>query len=110
MSPVTNHTRYLEAKQRAVVNIPAREAWSREANSNSRSSTASTSSFSSEIKANRQYVVTLNSAGDLSWRSSLGGLEVGSAKVGSGGGVGDWDLSALSGGLLAVGGLDGSVC
>lgn len=30
-------------------------------------------------------------------------------KVGSGGGVGDWDLSRLEGGEMVVGGLDGTV-
>lgn len=35
--------------------------------------------------------------------------DIGAAKVGGGGGVGDWDLSRLDDGAIAVGGLDGKV-
>lgn len=55
--------------------------------------------------------MTLTPIGELSYRGyDVTGKEgVGVLKVGSGGGVGDWDLSRLEGGTLAIGGLDGSV-
>jgi hypothetical protein len=62
---------------------------------------------------NREWIVTLSPAGELSYRGydAIGtgdGARV-LRGLGGGGGVGDWDLSRLEGGLVAVGGLDGSV-
>ncbi|ORY22755.1 putative actin cross-linking [Naematelia encephala] len=97
----------------AVPHIPGREEWYRGKLPVTASSSASPlSTFSSEIKTNREWIVTLTPTGDLSYRrytSHSGSEEVGTAKVGSGGGVGDWDLSRLEDGTVAVGGLDGSV-
>lgn len=95
----------------AVPHIPAKDEWYRTNLPSTGSSTASAAStFSSEVKANRSHVVTLSQGGELSWRAygATGSDGVGSAKVGSGV-VGDWDLSRLEGGLLAVGGTDGNV-
>ncbi|KIR37980.1 actin cross-linking [Cryptococcus deuterogattii 99/473] len=94
----------------AVPSIPHRDGWYR-AGLPSASATSNTSSavttFSSEIKTNREWIVTLTQAGDLSYRPYHGDSI--SLKVGSGGGVGDWDLSRCEDGLLVVGGLDGAV-
>ncbi|OXB39193.1 actin cross-linking [Cryptococcus neoformans] len=94
----------------AVPNIPHREEWYRSALPPA-SATSTTSSavttFSSEIKTNREWIVTVTQAGDLSYRLYHGDSI--SLKVGSGGGVGDWDLSRLEDGLLVIGGLDGAV-
>lgn len=94
----------------AVPNIPHREEWYRSALPPA-SATSTTSSavttFSSEIKTNREWIVTVTQAGDLSYRLYHGDSI--SLKVGSGGGVGDWDLSRLEDGLLVIGGLDGTV-
>lgn len=92
--------------------IPNREEWYRTNLPSSSSSTSSpTSTFSSEIKTNREWIVTLSPAGELSYRGYDVTFKdgVGVLKIGSGGGVGDWDLSRLEGGTLAIGGLDGSV-
>ncbi|WWD15778.1 hypothetical protein CI109_100201 [Kwoniella shandongensis] len=94
----------------AVPHVLPREEWYRTAlpPASSSSSTSSTlSTFSSEIKTNREWIVTVTQAGDLSYRGYEG--SAGTLKVGSGGGVGDWDLGRLEGGLLAIGGLDGAV-
>ena len=99
----------------AVPHIPPREHWYRDALTSSSSLTTSslTSTISSEVKTNRNWIVTLSPTGDLSYRAydRFGGNEsVRIVKgIGGGGGVGDWDLDRLEGGLLAVGGLDGSV-
>jgi len=100
----------------AVRHIPPREEWYRGALPpaiSSSSISSSTSTFSSEVKTNREWVVTLSPAGELSYRGyeALAGQEkVGVVKgLGGGGGVGDWDLSKLEDGSIAVGGLDGSV-
>lgn len=97
----------------SIPHIPGREEWYRSGLAASSSSTTSaTSSFSSEIKTDRQLVVTVTPSGDISWRGyeAVGGQAVfGSGKVGGGGGVGDWDLGKVEGGELIIGGLDGSV-
>jgi hypothetical protein len=69
---------------------------------------AANSTFSSEIKTNYSYVVTVSPTGDLSFRAYSSGTAVGAAKVASGV-VGDWDLSRLDDGLVVVGDLDGCV-
>ncbi|KAK8869948.1 hypothetical protein IAR55_000517 [Kwoniella newhampshirensis] len=94
----------------AVPHVPPREEWYRNSlppASSSTTTSSSLSTFSSEVKTNREWIVTVTQSGDLSFRGYEGG--VGTLKVGSGGGVGDWDLGALEGGLIAVGGLDGAV-
>ncbi|ODN89162.1 actin cross-linking [Cryptococcus wingfieldii CBS 7118] len=63
--------------------------------------------FTSEIKTTREYIITVAPTGELSLRGYAG--QAASIKVGSGGGVGDWDVSRLEDALLAVGGLDGAV-
>ena len=98
----------------AVPHLPSREEWYRgDLPASSPSSSASSiSTFSSEIKTNRQWIVTLTPSGELSYRlyaKSDEDIVIGVGKVGGGGGVGDWDLSQLEGGRLVVGGLDGSV-
>jgi hypothetical protein len=94
----------------AVPHIPGREEWYRTNLPPTSNTTASVvNTFSSEVKTNRQHIVTVTQNGDVSWRlydSAIG--VVGTAKIG-GGTVGDWDLSKLEGGLLAVGGTDGAV-
>ncbi|WVQ77976.1 hypothetical protein IAT38_000057 [Cryptococcus sp. DSM 104549] len=93
----------------AVPSIPHRDEWVRGSLPPSSSSTTSSSvsTFSSEIKTSREWIVTITASGDLSYRGYEDGL--GAMKVGSGGGVGDWDLSRLEGGILVVGGLNGQV-
>lgn len=100
----------------AVPHVPTREDWYRNAlptSASSSSTSSSTSTFSSEVKTSRQWVATLSQAGELSYRAydTFGAYpKVGVVKgLGGGGGVGDWDLSRLEDGLMAVGGLDGSV-
>lgn len=68
-------------------------------------SSSSLSTFSSEIKTNRRWIVTVTPSGDVSWRSYSEG-PVGTMKVGP---VGDWDLSRLEDECLAIGGTDGNV-
>lgn len=69
---------------------------------------AANSTFSSEIKTNTDWIVTVSPAGDVSFRSGSFGDVTGTAKAGSSG-VGDWDLSTLNDGVVAIGGLDGRV-
>ena len=100
----------------AVPHIPSRDEWYRGGlppTSASNSTASTTSTFSSELKANREWIVTLSPAGGLSYR---GYEEVGKDGqvgvvngLGGGGGVGDWDLSRLEDGMLVIGGLDGTV-
>lgn len=96
----------------AILHVPGRETWYRgdlPPGGSSGSSASATSTFSSEIKTNREWIVTLTQGGDLSYRRyDAEGNDVvkGSAKVGQ---VGDWDLSRLEGGHLAVGSVDGAV-
>jgi hypothetical protein len=90
--------------------IPSREEWYRgelPPTASSKSTTATATSFSSEIKCNREWIVTATPAGELSWRK-VGDLagKAGTMKVG---GIGDWDLSALEDGLVVIGGTDGVV-
>ena len=92
----------------ATLHIPAKEEWYRSNLPPTGSSGSTTSTFSSEVKTNREFVVTLAPSGDLSWRGYKSGDEVGKAKVGSGT-VSDWSLGKLEGGALAVGGVDGTV-
>lgn len=93
--------------------LVVREEWYRTSLPPSSSTTSSaTSSFSSEIKTDRQLLVTLTPGGDLSWRKydAFGsGAIVGSGKVGGGGAVGDWDLGKVEGGEIVIGALDGTV-
>lgn len=93
--------------------IPARDEWYR----NNLPPTASSAplsaltTFTSEIKTTREWIFTLSSSGDLSYRrydTTGTGDQMGSDKVGSGS-IADWDVSGLEGGQLAVGGVDGSV-
>lgn len=100
----------------AVTYVPPREEWYRDdlpATSSSSSTSSSASTFSSEIKTNREWIVTLSPSGELSYRGYEASKPEGRTCVvkglGAGGGVGDWDLSRLEGGVLAIGGLDGSV-
>ena len=94
----------------AVPHIPGKEEWYRTNLPPTSSSTASAvSTFSSKVKTNRQHIVTVTPSGDVSWRPYASGSgDVGMAKAGAGT-MGDWDLSRLEGGLIAVGGTDGSV-
>ncbi|WVR05042.1 hypothetical protein IAU60_002054 [Kwoniella sp. DSM 27419] len=94
----------------AVPYIPPREEFYRSSLppfSSASSTSSNVSTFSSEIKTSREWIVTVSQAGDMSYRGYEG--EAGVIKVGSGGGVGDWDLSRLEDGLAAIGGLDGGV-
>lgn len=91
--------------------VPGREEWYRshlpQASSNTTSS--STSTFSSEIKSSRKWIVTVSPSGEVSWRgyeSTSGGERVGSMKVEA---VGDWDLSRLEDEKLIIGGMEGTV-
>ena len=110
-------TRFGASKFRnAVPHMPPRDEWYRQALPAAASTSitsSSASTFSSEVKSSRVWVVTLSPAGELSYRGNDAAGEIGHVSkvkgLGGGGGVGDWDLSRLEGGLLAVGGLDGSV-
>ncbi|WVQ98469.1 hypothetical protein IAU59_005595 [Kwoniella sp. CBS 9459] len=98
----------------AVPYIPPREEFYRHslppfALSSSNTTSTAISTFSSEIKTTREWIITLTAAGELSYRGYAEGSQVGTTRVGSGGGVGDWDVSALEDGLIAVGGLDGAI-
>ncbi|WVF72470.1 hypothetical protein IAT40_007285 [Kwoniella sp. CBS 6097] len=98
----------------AVPYIPPREEFYRHslppfALSSSNATSSALCTFSSEIKTTREWIYTLTAAGDLSYRGYAEGSEVGTMRVGSGGGVGDWDVSALEDGLIAIGGLDGAI-
>ncbi len=101
----------------AVPHIPPREEWYRDAlpsSSQSSSTSSASSTFSSEVKTNRECIVALSPAGELSHRGygTLGEKDkAGVVKgLGGGGGVGDWDLSRLEGGMMVIGCIDGSVC
>ncbi|ODN73525.1 hypothetical protein L202_08026, partial [Cryptococcus amylolentus CBS 6039] len=93
----------------AVPQIPHNDTWYRghlpPLNRDTTASAATT--FTSEIKTTREWIVTVAPTGELSLRGYAG--EAVSIKVGSGGGVGDWDVSRFEDGLLAVGGLGGAV-
>ncbi|KAK4689936.1 coronin-7, partial [Tremellales sp. Uapishka_1] len=98
----------------SILFTPPRTEWNRTSlpSTASSTSTSALSTFSSEIKANREYVVTLTPGGELSCRryGTLGsgdGVEV--VKSLGGGPVGDWDLSKLEDGLMVVGGVDGRI-
>jgi hypothetical protein len=94
----------------ATIQVSARTDWVRQPSlATNNNSSSSIGTFNSEVKANRQYIVTLTQAGDLVWRSYENLAELGTAKLRSGGDVGDWDLGGLEGGQLVVGGLDGTV-
>lgn len=97
----------------AVPHVPPREEWYRGSLPASSSSTASaTSTFSSEVKANRTLLVTVTPTGDITWRgvqATEDAAPKGQGKVGTGGSVGDWDLGRVEGGELVIGGADGSV-
>ena len=93
--------------------IPGRDEWYRThlpQASSSNSTSSSTSTFSSEVKSSRRWIVTVSPSGEVSWRvySTTSGQEggVGSMKVGS---VGDWDISGLEDETLVIGGTDGTV-
>lgn len=93
--------------------IPGRDEWYRThlpQASSSNSTSSSTSTFSSEVKSSRRWIITISPSGEVSWRrySSTSGKEgeAGSMKVGS---VGDWDISGLEDETLVVGGTDGTV-
>ncbi|WRT66968.1 uncharacterized protein IL334_003933 [Kwoniella shivajii] len=94
----------------SLPHIPPREEFYRSQLppfSASQSNSSTTTTFSSEIKTNREWIVILTANGDLSYRGYTG--DAGVEKVGKGGGVGDWDLSRLEDNVIAVGGLDGSI-
>lgn len=94
----------------AVPFVPGREDWYRgnlPSASTSTTTSSSISTFSSEVKANRKWIVTVSPGGDVSWRGyGRGEGAVGTMKVGP---VGDWDLSVLEDGILVIGGTDGNV-
>ena len=108
-------SRFAASKWRnSVAHVPGKEEWYRGQLPGTTTSSSSTSTFSSEIKANREWIVSLTPGGDLSYRKykNREGDEGDVKRVtglGSGGGVGDWDLSRLEGGTVVIGGLDGSV-
>jgi hypothetical protein len=84
------------------------ESWYRSnlpATASSTSTSSSLSTFSSEIKTNRRWIVTVTPSGDMSWRGYSEG-PVGTMKFGN---VGDWDLSRLEDESLVIGGTDGNV-
>ncbi|OCF44702.1 actin cross-linking [Kwoniella heveanensis CBS 569] len=98
----------------AIPYIPPREEFYRHslppfALSSSNATSSAISTFSSEIKTTREWIVTLTASGDLSYRSYAEGSEAKTLKAGSGGGVGDWDVSPLEDGFIAIGGLDGAI-
>ncbi|WWC85325.1 uncharacterized protein L201_000187 [Kwoniella dendrophila CBS 6074] len=73
------------------------------------SSSSLLTTFSSEIKSNREWLVTVTPHGDLSYRGYRIDSKAGIERVGQGGGVGDWDLSRLEDNTLIIGNLDGSI-
>ncbi|WVO12726.1 hypothetical protein L204_100334 [Cryptococcus depauperatus] len=94
----------------ATASIPHPEEWYRGALPAAAALTTTSSvpsSFSSNIKTNRNWIITVTQTGELSCRSYDGFVT--SMRVGSGGGIGDWDLSRLEDGLLVLGGLDGAI-
>ncbi|WVQ71408.1 hypothetical protein IAR50_000944 [Cryptococcus sp. DSM 104548] len=93
----------------AVPSVPHRDEWYRGALPAVPTTTTSSAvtTISSEIKTTREWIITVAPTGELSCRGYAG--EVTGMKVESGGGVGDWDVSRLEDGLLAVGGLDDKV-
>ncbi|WWC69610.1 uncharacterized protein I206_103553 [Kwoniella pini CBS 10737] len=70
--------------------------------------------FDNEIKSNRQWIVTLTSSGELTYREYKNDLNeeeeemVGHARVGNGS-ITSWDLSKLEDGTMAIGNSDGSI-
>lgn len=104
MAPKFGATKF----RNAVPAIPGREEWYR--TNLTSDSAANTSGFSSSIKANREYIVTLSPNGDCSVRaySSLG-AEESHAWSGKLQPCSNWDLSLLEGGGLWVAGTDGTV-
>ena len=94
----------------AVPHILLREEWYRSSlpSAPATSTSSSLSTFTSEVKTNREWILTLTSSSECSYRPYEPAGEVRTAKVGSGS-VGDWDVSRLEGGSLAVGCTDGSV-
>lgn len=94
----------------AVPAIPPRDQWYRTHLPSASDAPANTSSFSSVVKTNREWMVTLTPSGDASVRgyASVGERE-GEAWNGRLGTVLDWDLSRLEDGGMVVAGGDGSV-
>ncbi|OCF72031.1 actin cross-linking [Kwoniella mangroviensis CBS 8886] len=96
----------------SVASVPPREEFYRShLPSSTGSNSSNLSTFSGEIKSNREWIVTVTPAGDLSCRKygDHSGENAKVEKVGKGGGVGDWDLSKLEDDQLVIGGLDGSI-
>ena len=96
----------------AVPYITPREEWYRDTlpvTGNNPTAASSDSTFSSQIKTNRDWIVTVASSGELSYRSYNVTQPAVSMKGLSRGPVGDWDLSRLEDGMFALGGTDGSV-
>ena len=104
----------------AVLSTPNPKEWYRSSLTSASSSTSSSiTTFSSEIKCNREWIVTVTPGGDISYRGyrrrKNESLDVGEGFVGSFkvGGVGDWDLGMVENGNgwdVGIGGLDGVVC
>nr|XP_019042887.1 actin cross-linking [Kwoniella bestiolae CBS 10118]OCF21817.1 actin cross-linking [Kwoniella bestiolae CBS 10118] len=96
----------------SISSIPPREEFYRShLPSQNSSSSSNLSTFSGEVKSNREWIVTVTAAGDLSYRKygTYTGEEAGVEKVGKGGGIGDWDLSRLEDDTVVIGGLDGTI-
>jgi len=92
----------------AIPSPTSTETWYRSslpAAASNTSTSSSLSTFSSEIKTSRRWIVTVTPSGDVSWRMYADG-SVGTMKIGA---VTDWDLSRLEDETLVVGGTDGSV-
>ena len=107
-----NMSRFGASKFRnAIPAIPPREEWYRSTlPSGGTSTNLQTSTFSSEVKANHLYIVTVTPSGGVTWRGygKAASEDAKSGTVGAGT-VGDWDLSQVGGGSVVVGGADGSV-
>ncbi|WWC61287.1 uncharacterized protein I303_103868 [Kwoniella dejecticola CBS 10117] len=96
----------------SLLHYPPRDEFYRSHIPSGSTSTSTNSTFSSEIKNNRQWIVTITPAGDLTFRAHKVKDEeeqVGFERVGKGGGVGDWDLSRLEDGTVVIGNSDGSI-
>lgn len=87
----------------AVPAVPARDAWYRTGLPSAGDAPQNTTVYSSVVKTNREYVVTLAPSGEASIRpySSVGENE-GKVWQGKFGAVSDWDLSRLEGGEVVV--------
>lgn len=94
----------------AIAGIPAREEWYRSALPAADAAPANTSSYSSVIKTNREWIVTLAPNGDCSVRAYNAPGESGKpAWSGKLGGVADWDISPLEDGGFVAAHTDGTV-